>query len=982
MWFFSRPYIDGDGNACAEEVELDGENYYARLYTDNIDWNAWTYAEGSSDEDALPTLVRIGSWWTEMQIVVYDSDGNWLCDYWPYVEDVGYSITMTPSYFYYNEDEDYTYYYVFDTDDLTLSVEQSEDSNALPDGYTVEYYLCDEENDSNYVTLTNNGDNTATLSVDLSEDLINEGYTSDYWVGVYAVVSYEGNEIASYHDLWLEVLVAYDDYYTFGDYTIVLGDGDWVSNTFGHGYRNMGQVYGAYDEIAVSNMEITASYVWDDDAGDYVETDDGIIWLDGSYENGGWSINTSGIGYATVTAYYTDADEEEQSCEFTVNVVGSRSWIDNYGWTDGLNTDDMLVGAQRELSMSYVVESTVWDDEGNYWTEYTYYSLADLPDGYYLSLVPENENISAEVTEDGTILVTANGTGGAWLEVYVLDEDGNVVGDGSSQWVGTRDDSYYTITGDLGIVPLGDTLDLSAVDFTLTYYYIDEDGNACVEEVELDGENYYARLDIDNINWNAWTYADGSSEEDALPTLVRLENWDTNMRIEVCDSDGNGLCDYWPGVSSYGYGAYIEESYDEENYIFELIEWPGNDYDFPEGYTVYWNVYVDTEDSWQDASDYGVTYSVENNILTITEWEHTDIIVQPYACYRSENYFCWFGEYYCTLHTYALKRTEEATCTEEGYNYYVCTNCGETLIETILATGHSWKLDDAVTENVVEATCITAGSYETVIYCATCDEELARATTTVPATGHSYGDPEFTSTKDEAGTMTATSAYPCSTGDDTQTLTAAVTSVTTAAACTETGQTVYTATVTFDGVEYTDTLKVDIPAAGHTLEKVAAVAATCTENGNIEYYRCSVCGALFDDAEETNALTEADIVAAATGHTLVKVDAVAATCTEAGNIEYYKCADCGALFDDAEKTNALTEAETVLAATGHTAGTAAKENVVAATCTTAGSYDTVIYCANCGEELARATTTVPATGHTWGEGEGAPAATGASGGVG
>ncbi len=41
----------------------------------------------------------------------------------------------------------------------------------------------------------------------------------------------------------------------------------------------------------------------------------------------------------------------------------------------------------------------------------------------------------------------------------------------------------------------------------------------------------------------------------------------------------------------------------------------------------------------------------------------------------------------------------------------------------------------------------------------------------------------------------------------------------------------------------------EIPAKGHTLEKIAAKAATLTAEGNIEYYRCIDCGKLFADAE-------------------------------------------------------------------------------------------------------------------------------------
>ena len=48
----------------------------------------------------------------------------------------------------------------------------------------------------------------------------------------------------------------------------------------------------------------------------------------------------------------------------------------------------------------------------------------------------------------------------------------------------------------------------------------------------------------------------------------------------------------------------------------------------------------------------------------------------------------------------------------------------------------------------------------------------------------------------------------------------------------------------------------------------------------------------------------------------------------------------------------------------HTSGQPVTENKVDETCTTDGSYDTVVYCTKCGEELSRETTTVPAKGHT------------------
>ncbi|MGM9564150.1 MAG: hypothetical protein ACI3VQ_08790, partial [Faecousia sp.] len=106
----------------------------------------------------------------------------------------------------------------------------------------------------------------------------------------------------------------------------------------------------------------------------------------------------------------------------------------------------------------------------------------------------------------------------------------------------------------------------------------------------------------------------------------------------------------------------------------------------------------------------------------------------------------------------------------------------------------------------------------------------------------------------------------------------------------------------------------EIPATGHTLELVDAVAATCTTDGNDAYYKCSVCGALFADAEGNTALDAIPTIPAT--HTLELVEAVAATCTTDGNDAYYKCSVCGALFSDAEGTTALDAIPTV-AATGH-----------------------------------------------------------------
>ena len=84
-------------------------------------------------------------------------------------------------------------------------------------------------------------------------------------------------------------------------------------------------------------------------------------------------------------------------------------------------------------------------------------------------------------------------------------------------------------------------------------------------------------------------------------------------------------------------------------------------------------------------------------------------------------------------------------------------------------------------------------------------------------------------------------------------------------------------------------------------------------------------------------------------HSLQKVDAVDADCKTEGNIEYYKCADCGKLFDDENATNELTKENTVIGKTGHsypstwtqkTAPTLDKEGVEGHTCPVCGTEET------------------------------------------
>ena len=160
----------------------------------------------------------------------------------------------------------------------------------------------------------------------------------------------------------------------------------------------------------------------------------------------------------------------------------------------------------------------------------------------------------------------------------------------------------------------------------------------------------------------------------------------------------------------------------------------------------------------------------------------------------------------------------------------------------------------------VPATCETAGVKAHWV-CSVCgklfsDVEGKTETTleklTIPATGHAYGEPVWKWNDD----YTASATFTC--GNDAshvETVNAAVTNeVTTEATCEADGVRTYTAKVTFEGEEYTDTKTETLPATGHDTELVGAKDATCTEDGYTGNEVCKVCQTVVKQGEVIPAL--------------------------------------------------------------------------------------------------------------------------------
>ena len=287
------------------------------------------------------------------------------------------------------------------------------------------------------------------------------------------------------------------------------------------------------------------------------------------------------------------------------------------------------------------------------------------------------------------------------------------------------------------------------------------------------------------------------------------------------------------------------------------------------------------------------------------------------------------------------------TCTEKGWDAYeTCSRCDYTTYVELPSTGHTTATRE---ENRVEASCGTDGSYDLVTYCSVCDEVLSTEHKTIPATGeHNYAT-EVEGTKTPATCVAEGSVtMSCGCGAtkvvtlpiDSTNHANVVTDAAVAATCETTGLTKGSHCEACDTVIVAQTT---VKATGHawgewTVEK----AATCTEKGSEK----RVCG---NDASHVET-RETEMAA----HTEEILPAVEATCTATGLTEGKKCSVCGKIL----------VAQTEVAMKDHTPAAAVQENVVPATCTAKGSYDSVVYCSVCNTELSRTKVDTDMIDHT------------------
>lgn len=114
-------------------------------------------------------------------------------------------------------------------------------------------------------------------------------------------------------------------------------------------------------------------------------------------------------------------------------------------------------------------------------------------------------------------------------------------------------------------------------------------------------------------------------------------------------------------------------------------------------------------------------------------------------------------------------------------------------------------------------------------------------------------------------------------------------------------------------------LKIAKVADAHTFVYRAEVPATCTTAGTKAYFCCTECHmCYFEDATDPakpgkyfGSMSDASIPALGHDAELTHHEAKDATCTEDGNIEYYSCSKCNKNFADAEATTEIATSVTV-----------------------------------------------------------------------
>ncbi len=414
------------------------------------------------------------------------------------------------------------------------------------------------------------------------------------------------------------------------------------------------------------------------------------------------------------------------------------------------------------------------------------------------------------------------------------------------------------------------------------------------------------------------------------------------------DLNGDGIADVVPTQTGIGIDAYpLYKEVGAHTYTASVTAPTCRG----KGYTTHTCHCGDSyKDSYVDAL--GHSYTSKVIAPTCTEKGYT-----THTCHCGDSYKDSYVDVDALAHTAgapAIENRVYATCTEKGHydSVIYCSVCKTELERSkveIPVLAHTASAP--AIENRVNATCTEKGHYERVTYCFVCENEIERKTIEIPMQDHRYMKRVIRPTCTEEGYT----EYTCKCGDsykdsyvDARGHKAGpvLKENMVLATCTGKGH--------YDSVIYCSVCKtelerseVEIPVLGHTVGAAVEenrVDATCTEKGH--YERVTYCSVCKDEIERKT------IEIPMQDHRYMR-RVIRPTCTEEGYTEY--TCKCGDSYKD-----------TYVDARGHVVGPVLKENMVLATCTGKGHYDSFIYCSVCKTELERSEVEIPALGHTVG----------------
>ncbi len=265
---------------------------------------------------------------------------------------------------------------------------------------------------------------------------------------------------------------------------------------------------------------------------------------------------------------------------------------------------------------------------------------------------------------------------------------------------------------------------------------------------------------------------------------------------------------------------------------------------------------------------------------------------------------------------------------------YACSKCG-------WSCGDNHLAGEVVVENETDSTCAEAGSYDEATYCTVCGKETSRKTTTKDLLAHDWSNADgicvtcggecehenVESVEKTPATCTEAAWYYDVCNDcglssedmedglyqdgealghtDSMWMTDYSTVV---QSCTQDGShEEYTiCEVCF---EETDRKTVEDEKTGHDLYEYSEIVPNCSSSGNIAHLWCANCNGYFapgadiyceDYIAEEDVYLDVDLDV----HTWVEVEAIDATCDDAGNVAYSYCRDCY-LLNIGDETTAL-----------------------------------------------------------------------------